>query len=311
MKKMPSKGIIYCATGIKYLQEASISAESLKKISPDYHITLFTNEDLLYHARKHPFFDNFITVNNPSFSFRDKIFALQNSPYLRTLFLDSDTYVLEPLDDLYSLLDKFDIAAAHEYGPGIIHEEESRLIPTSFPQLNTGVIAFRDGLNIKNMLIEWMNQYDRNVNIFANDQCSFRNVIYNSTNLRVYVLRPEYNFRMMFPGSMLTKVKIIHDHNFLKLQRAKKDKIIHKLNSYISKSFNPRPLLWTGESDTERPGFKVRIWLPEIGSFSQEDIQKSPGRAIYTFYRIIFNVCLLSAKKLIYRCKDLLISFYK
>jgi len=44
----------------------------------------------------------------------DKINTIRNTPFSRTLFLDSDTYVFSSLDGVFKLLERVDIALAHE-----------------------------------------------------------------------------------------------------------------------------------------------------------------------------------------------------
>jgi alpha-N-acetylglucosamine transferase len=39
---------------------------------------------------------------------------MRQSPYDRTLFIDADIYVVEPIPELFALLDHFDLAATHE-----------------------------------------------------------------------------------------------------------------------------------------------------------------------------------------------------
>ena len=57
-------------------------------------------------------FDVRRNLPNPEYSFLDKIIALSRTPFEKTLFLDTDTFVIEPLDEIFELLERFDMAAA-------------------------------------------------------------------------------------------------------------------------------------------------------------------------------------------------------
>jgi len=55
-----SRGIIYIATGEKYIKEALISAASLKDKMPDLSITLFSSKEVNSQV-----FNEVILINNP------------------------------------------------------------------------------------------------------------------------------------------------------------------------------------------------------------------------------------------------------
>ena len=59
-------------------------------------------------------FEQVITIEDPQYSYVDKVNAMPLSPYNRTLFLDTDTYVYASLEHLFVLLDRFELAAAHD-----------------------------------------------------------------------------------------------------------------------------------------------------------------------------------------------------
>ena len=102
----PSWGVVYISTG-KYLQEACISANSLKQCMLGIHVTVFSDNEP--HA---DLFDHWIKIEDPVNSTRDEVIQLKNTPYQKTLYLDSDTYVAEPLDDLFDMLDDYDFLGA-------------------------------------------------------------------------------------------------------------------------------------------------------------------------------------------------------
>ena len=97
-----TRGVIYCSTGrcpyfskqASYSLYADRSAGSLKKFLPDIDITLFSD------TLEHPPLKNISKIKLlPDFpkkgAFFSKIRSLQNSPYEKTLYLDSDTMILD------------------------------------------------------------------------------------------------------------------------------------------------------------------------------------------------------------------------
>ena len=130
-----SFGIVYVATGEKYVKEAGISARMVRRWMPDVSISLFTD---FTGNNLPPFFDNTFHLSDPAHSFFDKIEPLINSPYEKTLFLDTDTLMVESVYELFELIDKFDLAYCH--APFRICYDLAD-VPDAFPEANTGVLA--------------------------------------------------------------------------------------------------------------------------------------------------------------------------
>lgn len=210
------RGIVYVASGHSFIEEAFASAKSVRSHMPDVPITLFTHEKV-----SHPAIDD-VTVeeelgkeNNPK---EGKIVCLNRTPYERTLFLDTDTYVCENVSEVFTLLDDFELAAAHDparlYYAGESHPSS---LPESFPELNTGVLAFRGNSSLVHALLdEWKERYGTmGGETPERDQLSFREVLYESA-IRMTVLPTEYNCRFNFPMYLDGPVKILHGrHDYL------------------------------------------------------------------------------------------------
>jgi len=212
-KHRQTRGVVYVATGERFVREAMESAETVRRIMPELPIVLFADV-------KPPagVFDDVLPVENPQHAFIDKIEPLTRSPFDRTLFLDTDTFVIEPCGDLFDLLDHFDLAASHE--PGRL-QYPIRMVPDAFVEFNTGVIAYRRSEAVNRFFRTWRRFYqrdwERNLKVGKKpyDQISFTQVLYRSV-LRIYVLSPEYNFRTVFPQSPAGKVRIVHGRGFSK-----------------------------------------------------------------------------------------------
>ncbi|TKJ17510.1 hypothetical protein CEE44_03165 [Candidatus Woesearchaeota archaeon B3_Woes] len=244
MKK--TRGVIYIATGEKYINEVLVSAASLKKHMPDLPVTLFSDLDV-----KSSYFDKILKIKNPVFGFEDKVRYMYKSPYDLTLFLDTDTYICDDVSELFDLLNRFDIAVAH-----VPTKNKSSIIgtPESFVLIDTGIILFKKSLKIKKLFSEWLRLYNLDkkrgyirlksgLKSLENkikwkekgipDALNFNKVLYNS-KIRFVTLTKEYDFRAKC-GFVNWKVKILHRRNW---DFALVESII---NSYSS----PRVFFWS------------------------------------------------------------------
>lgn len=204
-------GLVYIATGEKYLLEATRSATSAKKMMPDIPISLWT--DKLEGSDTHCF--NFVSIlKNPQYSHIDKIRPLLESRYEKTLFIDTDTYFVGSVYEISELLDNFELAYAQ--APLRISPGENNIIedvPICFPEANTGVIAYRKSEPVIQLINEWARIFTAQLeskNPPDHDQPAFRKALYSS-RVRSAVLTPEYNFRTIIPAFKGTgRVKILH-----------------------------------------------------------------------------------------------------
>lgn len=210
-----SKGVVYCVTGTELFryEEAVVSARSIRKVAPDLSITLFTD----YKDYQNEAFDQVLPVEshlktNPFFR---RIQAINRSPYNETLALDSDTFIIDPsIMDVFTLLDRFDMAAAHTPIRKTTLVEE---IPLSFTQFNCGVILFKKSESTQSMLMKWEE-------LMANgdlkwrqpdDQGCFRHCLWHS-DVRIATLSSEFNLRTPYPGFLGEggKAVIIHGKEY-------------------------------------------------------------------------------------------------
>lgn len=191
---LPSNGVLFVASGDKYVRSASRCARSIKQHSPDLAIHLFTdkaNADNLREQGGYPF-SSIAEIDNPHR--RSKVEYMANSPFERTLFLDSDTDVVVDIREMFSLLDRFDIALAHAPKR---NENKSKVywkqpLPSSFPQFNSGVLLYRKNPLTQAFFQNWLQSYQQAG--FKIDQITLRECLWVS-DLRIATLPPEYNLR--------------------------------------------------------------------------------------------------------------------
>jgi hypothetical protein len=213
------RGILYIATGEKFVAEAEVSARSVKAVWPEIPIALITDTP--------PESDCFADVKivPAEQNSRDKPHYISMSPFERTVFLDADTYCCAPFPEVFDLLDRYDLAAA--YDDGRFTQRQDQItgaltfikvpgVPDALPEFNTGVIAFRRSPAVATVFKRWIAEYDRGLDqgldqgrLDYHDQPSFRSVIYRS-KASVEVLPSEYNFRLCCCGFARNQIKIVH-----------------------------------------------------------------------------------------------------
>ncbi len=193
----PTQGIIYVATGARFVAECIQSLHSLRRFAPALDVTVFT--DLPGDLRE--FTDDPHThcgvLPNPQGNFADKTAAFQLSPYEKTLFLDADTTICRDPSEVFQLLDQFDIAATMEtYQPRPLPD-----VPEVFPEFNAGAILYRRSPAMAQFLLAWDNLYAAHkklANPIKGEQPAFREVLYRS-ELRFSPLPVVFNFHAEHP----------------------------------------------------------------------------------------------------------------
>lgn len=205
-------GVMYIATGKQFVSEAIQSATSLKKVMPDIPIILWTDQSLEVSASP---FNSTFKIDHPRHSFFDKIKPLCETPFQKTLFIDTDTYFLEPVYELIPLLDRFEFAYCH--APWRVCPGENNIleeVPDGFPEPNSGVIAYRSTKQVFQTIRNWEKIYDKKLNsdnVPDGDQSALRLALWKS-EINTTILPPEYNIRTPFPVFVggNSAVKILH-----------------------------------------------------------------------------------------------------
>jgi hypothetical protein len=203
------KGVIYAASGPGYVDLAIASARSLRATNPAVAIDIFADEPV-----PPGLFDRVHPIRRPGP--RAKLTAMQQSRFDRTLFLDADTLVVGPLGDLWGLLDRFDCALAHEVRRASPLVQEGSPTPYAFPQLNSGVLLYRQTPGMRQLLAEWECRF--HASGAARDQPILKELLWNS-DLRFYVLPPEFNLRRVTEldawEPLDARPTILHSHRLM------------------------------------------------------------------------------------------------
>lgn len=181
------RGVLYVATGAAHVAAARRSAASVRRTNPGLAIAVFCDA-----AEPGPEFDRVQAITDPHA--RSKVDCLPRTPFAETLYLDSDTRVLGDLGDLFRLLERFDLAAAHRVRDTarVLRPQAPPAPPSAFPEHNGGVLLYRSRPEVLAFLTAWRDAYRATGS--AADQISFRRTLWTS-DIRVAVLPPRYNTR--------------------------------------------------------------------------------------------------------------------
>lgn len=198
---MNEKGIFYIATGDQFVAEAQLSAKSVREAMPEIPIAIATDIEPDFE------FDRVIEIDDPNYNFTDQILNLHRSPFDRTLHLDTDIYMDANAEELFDVLDQFDIAVAQNHNRSVFDPPG---VPDSFPEYNTGVVAYTNDDNLREFTRSWLSTYeDLYEGENPQNQPSFRKALYES-DLRIATLPPEYNLMLRYPGHAIGEVKLFH-----------------------------------------------------------------------------------------------------
>jgi hypothetical protein len=206
-------GIIFIAIGEKWHQETIVAATTAKQFMPDIPITVFA--DRFFSA---PAIDEVRVVAPGSNPLLTKTLWMWQSPYERTLFLDTDITLCEKIDDIFMLLDRFDLAVPHapyrlaSMGLSIpIPEFLNAAVPACFPGMNTGMLLFKRTPKVQAFFDIWCDYHQQTESLMpkAPSQPAFRAALYHS-DLRFAIIPEEYHCRFIYPFKICGKVKVLH-----------------------------------------------------------------------------------------------------
>ncbi|MEL7397747.1 MAG: putative nucleotide-diphospho-sugar transferase [Pseudomonadota bacterium] len=219
----PRDGVIFVATGAGYLDLAQQAAQSLRDTNPGLPVDVFT--DLLDNPGN-AIFDQVHPV--PSSHPRVKLECFSKARFDRVLFLDCDVLVLAPLGDIFDLTDRFPLSIAHDVRrrSELIKKGHGAQTPYAFPQMNSGVMVYRNDAEMAAFFAEWKRRYDASGE--ARDQITLKDLLWES-DLRFYVLPPEFNLRRVTELEAWEPLDavptIVHSHRLLQHLRGQGERV--------------------------------------------------------------------------------------
>lgn len=227
--KQSTCGVIYVATGEKFVAEAEQSLASLRRSNQQLPATLLTDEQP---GRPELWNEVIVAAELKGHGARAKLY-MDRAPYARCLFLDTDTMVYGDLSPGFALLDRFDFAGEHSHSG---HHYEVPGLPTSFPEINSGVLFWRKNAASKALFERWRKLYDADSKKYGGrkwDQKSLRQAVYES-DVRFTNLPMSYNLMPYFPAALEGRVVVAHGRSMKNLERMRdRLNVSDQLRAYV------------------------------------------------------------------------------
>lgn len=200
--KIYSKGYVYTAFGQNFYKEC-INSVKLLKLTTTLPIHLFTDQKVSEEEKLLFYSINYV----PNLHARSKVDYIGLSPFNKTIYLDTDVIVVKKIDELFDLLDKYNILATLDTArkrENISKKiSEYSKIPYSFGEVNSGLLCFNDFAK-ENIIKKWPKVFYKYIKESGGwDQPSLRILLWKS-NASLYILPPEFNIRSK---KLIEKVK--------------------------------------------------------------------------------------------------------
>jgi len=205
------RGVFYVASGNPYIREAERSAKSLRQHNPSLPITIYCDK-----RPDEDIFDNIISLRKSINTMGDSILSEDHFPYDQNLYLDVDTYICGSLRPVFEIIDRYDIALARDTVNGRRNSEIYGLmketVPEPFIEYNSGVIAYTDTEQVRQLFSLWNRMYDRtdfDAVGFKTNQPALTCALFES-DIKFSTLPPEYNFQINQNRFARGPIKILH-----------------------------------------------------------------------------------------------------
>ena len=197
-------GVLFVATGRRYIDAGVRAAATVREHSPTLSVHLFADwksQGYAFDEDPGPF-TSVGDIDEPHR--RSKVDYLPQTPFDRTLYLDTDTAVRADISDMFRVLERFDVALTHEHRRlSPVRSKTWRTdIPRAFPQFNGGVILYGSSPPVKAFLDDWRTSFHEAG--FPQDQITLRELLWLS-DLRIATMPPEYNVRYIKYHYLWTK----------------------------------------------------------------------------------------------------------
>ncbi|MCX7745006.1 MAG: hypothetical protein N2167_10630 [Flavobacteriales bacterium] len=208
--KKPQYGYLYIAVGEMFRNEAEQSCRSLKRFTR-FPVVLITDEPNYQTV----YFDSVIYADDLGHSFEVKIRGMMRSPFQRTIYLDTDTFVCASIDSIFEFLDYFDFAMTldqygHSYSFWKTYQPNYPIaLQNTLHEFNTGVVGYVKSSIVENFFGLWL-QIHRQLGMYA-DMPTFREAFLKMP-VRIGILPGEYNFTGIKSMAIAYNIiRVIHD----------------------------------------------------------------------------------------------------
>jgi hypothetical protein len=215
----PVCGVIYVASGEKFIKEAEISLASLRKSNPGVPAMLLTDAPIANPEKwdKVEVDESLSALTTTGKSCKAKLY-MDRAPWDRCLYIDTDTLVVGDLGPGFALLDRFEFAAEQMAGG---HHYTVPGVPPSYPEISGGVLFWKPTENVKAFFRRWrelFDEYDQADQARTWDQKSLRVAMWQS-DVRFVRMPTTFNLMAYYPAAIEREVVIVHGRSFENLRR--------------------------------------------------------------------------------------------
>ena len=230
-----TRGVVYSAITIPYVEEAIRSAKTLKKVCPDIPITLYTDQVNIAQKANSNIFHQILSINMKEMNDKkmklvpyaklSKIRSMASFPYDITLYLDTDTKIVKPIYELFDYGQQYDITIANSpklNKTKVPYTLSSYVWPKHY---NSGVVLYRNNSQVQQLFSQWQKKVLQDKNIYRKHSGKFWDQpklveLLNDKNCPIklkVVPNTIYNARhtilpRMKKDGKYKNVKIIHKH---------------------------------------------------------------------------------------------------
>ena len=215
----PVCGVIYVASGEKFIKEAEISLASLRQSNPGVPAMLLTDAPITHPEKwdKVEVDESLSALTTTGKSCKAKLY-MDRAPWDRCLYIDTDTLVVGDLAPGFALLDRFEFAAEQMAGG---HHYTVPGVPPSYPEISGGVLFWKPTENVTAFFQRWrelFDEYDQADQARTWDQKSLRVAMWQS-DVRFVRMPTTFNLMAYYPAAIEREVVIVHGRSFENLRR--------------------------------------------------------------------------------------------
>jgi len=240
-----NQGVFYIAFGERYRAECVASMCSLRRYHPGLPVCVVTESP--WDLEPTP---EVVLIREPIRSLRAKPTYMTCAPFTQTLYLDTDTRIVRPIQQIFELLTYFDIGIS--FRPQFL-----RCDPYFLPWCNSGVIVYQNNDRVQQTFRLWLELYaateDGRIGRVHDDR--FLPLAIARGSARVIHLAAPLNFFLNEPQCTASPVRIIHSRN---------ERDVAKAIESTS--------CWDANRDWES-----RTWIPQLRSFFPSGGLRPPG----------------------------------
>jgi len=166
---MSTTGVLYLALGLPHLSMALLSIKTLRKFNKDISVCVLTNVEMPLFVKKNDF--NIDVWRYLEIDTKDsrviKTSLYDYTPFDKTIFIDTDTVILEDISSALIYLDYFDICIKQKNVPypdsvkGRYRLMSGRYMVKDLPHWNSGVIMFKKNDRVEHFFKEWSERFNK------------------------------------------------------------------------------------------------------------------------------------------------------